>query len=180
MVEKIRETFAQRKELNMSTPKAARDFFNYWYNTSMRDYIASSQAGKYCPLAKVLKVTLPRALICYKDVVPTDLEIQKIMMSFDTIEVNLYALEALDLLIKEGWDIWVLSIGGFDDTVSLLNRTHLSRFTKDNILCCDALRISKPHPKVYSELMRLAVHRTQRIEVRFLTNLRLLFYNLSH
>lgn len=136
----------------------------------MRDYIASSQAGKYCPLLKVLGITLPRALLCFSDEIEigaTEVEIQKIMTSFDTILPDTQALEALELLREadEQWDIWILSDGDYNDASQLLKRNELSGYIKDNILCCDDLRISKPHPKVYSELMRMAVHKTQRIEV---------------
>jgi FMN phosphatase YigB (HAD superfamily) len=89
------------------------------------------------------------------------------MTAFDTILPDTQALEALELLREadEQWDIWILSDGDYNDALQLLKRNELSGYIKDNILCCDDLRISKPHPKVYSELMRMAVHKTQRIEV---------------
>jgi hypothetical protein len=72
----------------------------------------------------------------------------------------------MEILKREGWDIWILSNSGLDDTMHLLDRMQLLHYVGDNLLCCDQLRLAKPHPKIYSELMRLAVHRTKRIEVR--------------
>lgn len=152
-------------------PRLAKQLFTFWYNSALRDYIATSQAGRYCPLLKVLKVTLTRALLCFSDdfeITATDIEMQMIMMAFDTIEPDTQAIQALDMLVLEKWDIWVLSTGGSIDTETLLNRTKLDRYTNNNLLCCDNLRISKPHPKVYSELMRMAVRKTQRIEVYYI------------
>lgn len=167
IIDTIEETFGQQQEFEL-TPRLARQFFTFWYNIALRDYIATSQAGRYCSLLKVLKVTLTRALLCFSDdfeITATDVQIQAIMMSFDAIEPNTEAIQVLDMLILEKWDIWVLSVGGSTETEALLNRTQLTKYTSNNTLCCDNLRISKPHPKVYSELMRMAVHKTQRIEV---------------
>ncbi|KAI7893372.1 HAD-like domain-containing protein [Mucor mucedo] len=166
IIDKIEETFSQ--QAFEMTPRLARQFFTFWYNIALRDYIATSQAGRYCPLLKVLKVTLTRALLCFSDdyeITATDVQIEAIMTAFDTIEPDTEALKALDMLVLEKWDIWVLSVGGTVDTTALLCRTGLDAYTSsNNMLCCDDLRISKPHPKVYSELMRMAVHKTQRIE----------------
>lgn len=164
VIKVISETQVQQKD-----DAIAKEFFSYWYTCALRDYIGTSQAGKYSALIKILKFTLPRALLCFRDGLMrcNETEMQDIMTCFDQIEPDAQAMEALDLLVLNKWDIWVLSVGSMERTESLLDRTGLKKYIGDNILCCDDLNLSKPHPKVYSELMRLAVHRTQRIEVSF-------------
>jgi FMN phosphatase YigB (HAD superfamily) len=164
VIERIKKTLGFKMD-----DRVAKRFFEYWYNYALRDYIASSQAGKYRPLKRVLEATLTRSLLCYFDndeYNTTEVDMEALLASFDAIELDPRALEALQMLKAEGkWDIWVLATGGYQDTVQLLNRADLEKFIGDNILCCDDLRISRPHPKVYSEMMRLAVHKTKRIEV---------------
>lgn len=120
------------------------------------------------PLLKVLEYTLPRALLCFNQSITelTELQVESIMISFGCIEPDSQAIQALDLLVSKKWDVWVLSVGGLESTQAVLHQNLLSKYIGDRILCCDDLKISKPHPKVYSELMRLAVHETQRIEVK--------------
>ncbi|KAG2233132.1 HAD-like domain-containing protein [Thamnidium elegans] len=165
VIETISKTLFRQEHHHLAKP-----FFTFWYAFGLRDYIATSQAGKYVPLIKVLKYTLPRALLCFDQAMMelTDLQVQSIMISFDHIEPDPQAILALDLLVSKKWDVWVLSVGGLERTQAVLNRNLLSKYVNDNILCCDDLKLSKPHPKVYSELMRLAVHKTQRIETFYL------------
>lgn len=104
--------------------------------------------------------------------IPSADEIDRIIATFADLDPAPTAREALQLLKKNGWDLWIATNGGYQSTQALLESKDLLNYfrldgQKDtlNILSCDDLRISKPHPKVYSEVMRLAVHRTQRIEV---------------
>lgn len=169
IIERIEEIFSLRKEFTVTRP-LARSFFYYWYNTALRDYVAASHAGEYRTLLQVLNVTLSRALLCFSEEIEifvTEAETHKLMSAFNDMEPPTQVSEALDLLLEaeEQWDIWVLSNGDYEGAKQLLHKTNLAAYVGDNILCCDDLRISKPHPKVYSELMRMAVHRTKRIEV---------------
>lgn len=151
--------------------KTAKKFFEYWYNYALRDYIACSQAGKYRSLRCVLEATFTRALLCYFDndeCSAAEGDMEMIMASFDAIEPDPLVLQTLEMLKDEGtWDIWILTTAEYAQTIQLLDNANLTRFIGDNILCCDNLRLSKPHPKVYSEMMRLAVHKTKRIEVMY-------------
>jgi FMN phosphatase YigB (HAD superfamily) len=161
VIEKIKEILGLDRQ-------GAQKFFEYWYNVGLRDYIASSQAGKYRPLEQILEASFARTLRCYFDdqYNAIGVDLKAIMMSFDVIDPDPQALEALEMLKAEKtWVIWMLTTGGLEDTVQLLDRADLTHFVGDNILGCDDLRLSRPHPKVYSEMMRLAVHKTKRIEV---------------
>ncbi|KAG2194018.1 hypothetical protein INT47_009909 [Mucor saturninus] len=108
------------------TPRLARQFFTLWYHIALRDSIANSQAGRYCPFLKVIKVTLTRALLCFSDnyaITATDVQIEAIMTAFDTIEPDTEALKALDILVLEKWDIWILSV-----TEDRVNEIHIKDF----------------------------------------------------
>lgn len=146
--------------------KQAKDFFYNWYNTALRDYIATSFAGRYCPLKKVLRATLERALI--NEGHTSQIDKDRFLEVLDAIEPSSDAIEALNILSdKKEWDVWILSTSGNrSETIEFLKRMNMTDYIDtQNILCCDDLRTSRPHPKVYSELMRMAVHRTKRIEV---------------
>jgi FMN phosphatase YigB (HAD superfamily) len=143
----------------------AGPFFTNWYRTALLEYIAISQSGKYQPLLRVLRYTLPR--LCKGFVEPSNQDMDMIIQVFnDQVEPFIDVVKVMEILKREGWDIWILSNSGLDDTMHLLDRMQLLHYVGDNLLCCDHLRLAKPHPKIYSELMRLAVHRTKRIEVR--------------
>ncbi|CEJ03124.1 hypothetical protein RMCBS344292_17113 [Rhizopus microsporus] len=145
--------------------KQAKNFFYNWYNTALRDYIATSFAGRYCPLKKVLKATLERALI--NEGYTSQIDEDRFLEALDAMEPSSDAIEALNILSnKKEWDIWILSTSGNrSETIEFLKRMNMIDYIDtQNILCCDDLCISRPHPKVYSELMRMAVHRTKRIE----------------
>lgn len=93
------------------------------------------------------------------------------MDAFSELTPAATAIDAIELLKKRGWDIWIVTNGSSQGTSELLRKHGLLEHIHDettgelNLFSCDDLRISKPHPKVYSEVMRLAVHRTRRIEV---------------
>ncbi|KAI7861097.1 HAD-like domain-containing protein [Circinella umbellata] len=162
--------FGTNEHEKCKTQSKAERFYFQWMGSSLRDYFGASQAGRYCPLLTVLSSTLPRELMIEGYPVPSKEEMDKVMQVFRQ-EIKPYdsALKALELLKDNKWDIWVVTNGGYANTVSLLSKNNiLDYFRKGddeiNVLSCDDLMISKPHPKVYSELMRLNVHRTRRIE----------------
>ncbi|KAI8141310.1 HAD-like domain-containing protein [Fennellomyces sp. T-0311] len=149
-------------------PTAER-FFYQWLWSGLRDYFGASLSGKYCPLVSILRSTFARAMAVAGYATPSAQEIDAVMETFAKLTLSDTALEALQLLKENNWDIWVATNGAYASTVSLLQDNGiLDYFTTQadeiNVLSCDDLMISKPHPKVYSELMRLAVHRTRRIE----------------
>ena len=148
----------------------AERFFWPWLWTGLRDYFGASLSGKYNPLVDVLRATLARSMIVAGYAAPSAQDIDRVMEAFEKLTPATMVLEALKLLKESHWDIWVATNGGYAYTVDLLRENGmLEYFTladEINVLSCDDLRIAKPHPKVYSELMRLAVHRTRRIEVK--------------
>ena len=162
----LQETF---KEL--ASEQAAKHLFRDWLWSGTRDFFGTSHAGRYVPFMKVLKSTLTRTMLIAGYNAPSLEQIDAIMKTFHELEPTASALDALTLLNEKGWDVWIVTNGSHAATCRLLERVDLLNFFKQdpeqeiNVMSCDDLGISKPHPKVYSELMRIAVHRTQRIEV---------------
>lgn len=180
VIVRLQEVFGNDMK-SLQDPSECKKLFRYWYQWALHDYVACSHAGTYTPLLTVLKETLARALKCYfadeydQDALVADSsQIQTVMKSFDELELDPKAIEAFQLIHEQQqksdvkWDIWVLSSIGYNDTAKLISRQDLlnSYIADSNIHCCDDLKVSKPHPKVYSELMRQAVHNTKRIEVK--------------
>lgn len=165
MIVRLQETF---EEL---TPDKAAHLFADWLLSGTRDFFGSSHAGRYKPIMTVLKSTLTRTMLIAGYNAPSQEQIESIMKAFQELEPTDSAFDALTLLHKKGWDVWIVTNGSYDTTCSMLERAGLLDFFRQgpeqelNVMSCDDLGISKPHPKVYSELMRIAVHRTQRIEV---------------
>ncbi|KAI9499026.1 HAD-like domain-containing protein [Zychaea mexicana] len=166
VIDRLEDVFG--KNVLPMRQNAERLFFQ-WMWSGLRDYFGSSQAGRYCPLMTVLQSTLTRAMIIEGYAAPSKEQTEKVMRAFiEDIKPAASAIEALELLKKNNWDIWVVTNGAYAGTVSLLRQNEIldyfRRGDEVNVLSCDDLMISKPHPKVYSELMRLNVHRTRRIE----------------
>ncbi|KAG0935126.1 hypothetical protein G6F26_009544 [Rhizopus arrhizus] len=164
VIQRVEKVLNTQSNTCINSQKASVFFFN-WYNTALRDYIATSLAGRYCPLKKVLKATLARAL--YHEGLEEPIDEDMMMEVLKAIEPSTTAFDALRLLNEhKEWDVWILSSSGtHEETIEFLKHVGLLDYVNTrNILCCDNLRISRPHPKVYSELMRLAVHQTKRIE----------------
>lgn len=167
VIQRVEKVLNTQSNTCINSQKASIFFFN-WYNTALRDYIATSLAGRYCPLKKVLKATLVRAL--YHEGLEEPIDEDMMMEALKAIEPSATAFDALRLLNNhKEWDVWILSSSGtHEETIEFLKHVGLLDYVNThNILCCDNLRISRPHPKVYSELMRLAVHQTKRIEVTY-------------
>ncbi|CDH59921.1 haloacid dehalogenase [Lichtheimia corymbifera JMRC:FSU:9682] len=161
----LQETFNE-----LASEQAAKHLFRDWFSSGTRDFFGTSHAGRYIPLLKVLKSTLTRAMLIAGYDAPSLEQIEAVMKTFNELEPAVSALDALALFQEKGWDIWIVTNGSHDTISRLLERAGLFHFFRQgsdkeiNVMSCDDLGISKPHPKVYSELMRIAVHRTQRIE----------------
>ncbi|OAD75271.1 hypothetical protein PHYBLDRAFT_166530 [Phycomyces blakesleeanus NRRL 1555(-)] len=160
VIDQLEATFPE----DLPSQKQARIFYYAWLWAGIRDYFGTSHAGRYNSLLSILRATLTRARLVQDMEAPTNEEIDQIMAAFDDLLPMATALECFELLRENNWDIWILTNGSYSSTETLLKKHGLDTFVGDNILSCDDLKISKPHPKVYSEFMRSAVHKTKRIE----------------
>lgn len=121
-----------------------------WFASALRDFFATSLAGDYAPVRAVLEASLPRTLaelgVDGTAEGPTD----PVLAGLSELEPAPGALEACELLRGKGWTLLALTNGGEDATRSLLERAGLlGHFTA--VLSTDAVRVSKPHPRVYAQ-----------------------------
>lgn len=118
-----------------------------WFAQTLRDAFALSLAGSYRPLKEVLEAELPRTLKMI-GVEASPVELSRVVTSFAELEPQLGALESFHILAEAGWKLVALTNGSEDSTRKLLEHAGaLQHFT--NILSCDAIQKTKPHPEVY-------------------------------
>ena len=123
-----------------------------WFAQTLRDAFALSHAGSYQPLREVLEAELPRTM----KVLGIDLnttQMSHVVKSFAELDLQPNALEAFQILIKAGWQLIALTNGSEDSTRKLLERANAIQHLS-NILSCDAIQKTKPHPDVYAMVKR--------------------------
>ncbi|CAO3608744.1 unnamed protein product [Cunninghamella echinulata] len=144
-------------------------------------YLAKSHSGIYKSLIHILQGTLKRIIYKQLQCIPTDKEIDNII---ETYRLNLIptptSIEALELAINNGWTVWIITQNDKENTCNFLKKygfyTEYDDDVDDNhhyskkkkgpiyIMTCDDLQVAKPHPKVYAQVMRKTINRTQKIE----------------
>ncbi|MDV2992552.1 MAG: (S)-2-haloacid dehalogenase [Chroococcidiopsis sp. SAG 2025] len=123
-----------------------------WFAQTLRDAFALSHAGSYQPLKEVLEAELPRTMkLLSVDTNATQLS--HVVKSFAELELQPDALEAFQILTKANWQLVALTNGSEDSTRKLLERANAIQYFS-NILSCDAIQKTKPHPDVYAMVER--------------------------
>ncbi|KAI9313293.1 HAD-like domain-containing protein [Dichotomocladium elegans] len=160
--DKVIDLFVDVFGPEFSTRQSAQCFFYDWFWAGLRDYVAASHSGRYCPLATALKSTLIRACLVHGlTLLPAADQIDQIMAAFGELEPAPSALEALGLLKENNWDIWIVTNASYEATVAMLEKNAITDYfrlqvnartmsypsVELNILSCDDLGVSKPHPK---------------------------------
>jgi 2-haloacid dehalogenase len=129
--------------------RAPKHTLELWFAESLRDFFATSHAGGYEPLARILADALPRTLAELGHEVPAPAHRQYVLEGLQALEPAQGAAEACALLTGAGWKIIALTNGGEDSTRALLGRAGLLSYF-DTVLSTDSIRLSKPHPDVYA------------------------------
>ena len=119
-----------------------------WFAQTLRDAFALSHAGGYRALKEVLEAELTSTLNMV-GIEATAVEVSRVVSSFAELEPQPSALESFRLLAEAGWRIVALTNGSEDSTRQLLERANAQDYFSE-ILSCDAVRKTKPHPKVYA------------------------------
>jgi 2-haloacid dehalogenase len=127
-------------------PAAALDL---WFAQTLRDYFALSHSGGYAPLKEVLTATLPRTLAQMG--VEPDAGGEAAVRAFGELDAAPGAEGACRTLDAAGFRIVALTNSSLDLTGGLLARAGLSAFF-DELISCDSISVSKPHPRVYALL----------------------------
>jgi len=146
----------------LGAPPTALDL---WFAQGLRDAFAWSHAGQYRPLRDVLGAALPRTLRRMGVEVGSS-ESEIVMRTFAELDPAPGAAEACRELAERGWRLMTLTNGGDAPTRELLARSGLAGYFTD-VLSCDAVRKTKPHPDTYrmareraasDELWMIAAH----------------------
>lgn len=119
-----------------------------WFAQTLRDAFALSHAGGYRPLKEVLEAELPRTLKMI-GVEASSVEMSRVVDSFTELEPQPDALESFRILVEAGWKLVALTNGSEDSTRKLLEHAGARQHFTD-ILSCDAVQKTKPHPDVYA------------------------------
>ena len=119
-----------------------------WFAQTLRDAFALSHAGSYRPLKEVLEAQLPRTLKII-GVEASSVELSHVVSSFTELELQPSARESFRLLTEAGWKLIALTNGSQDSTRQLLEHANARQHFTD-ILSCDAIQKTKPHPDVYN------------------------------
>ena len=119
-----------------------------WFAQTLRDAFALSYAGGYRPLKEVLEAELPRTLKML-GVSASSTELSRVVNSFGELEPQPDALECFRFLTEAGWKVVALSNGSEDSTRKLLDHAGALQYFS-NILSCDTVQKTKPHPDVYA------------------------------
>lgn len=121
---------------------------NLWFGQTLRDAFALSHAGSYQPLKQVLEAELPRTLKVL-GIAASDSELAWVLNSFSELELQPDALECFAHLKESGWKLVALTNGSEESTHKLLEKAGaIQHFSQ--ILSCDAVQKTKPHPDVYA------------------------------
>lgn len=128
--------------------------FDIWFSGALRDYFARSHSGSYTPLREVLETTLHRTgrLVGWE---LGDRATSEVMNSLSELTPTEGAEAALNELANAGWQMITLTNSSPELAERLLRRNGLAAHFR-HLLSCDALCVSKPHPRVYQEAMKVS------------------------
>jgi 2-haloacid dehalogenase len=135
-----------------------------WFAEALRDFFALSHAGGYAPLREVLAASLPRTLVAL-EVEHDDAAIERVMATLKELDPAEGAGASIQALTEAEFRILALTNGSEEITRTLLDGAGLYGHF-DELLSCDEIRVSKPHPSVYEmarhrepgELWMVAAH----------------------
>jgi 2-haloacid dehalogenase len=126
--------------------------FDIWFSGALRDYFARSHSGNYTPLREVLETTLPRTarLVGWE---LDDRVTSEVMNGLGELTPTKGAEEAVNELANAGWQIIALTNSSRELAERLLRRNGIEAHFQD-LISCDQLGVSKPHPRVYRAAMK--------------------------
>jgi 2-haloacid dehalogenase len=131
--------------VSLGAPPHALDL---WFAQALRDAFALSHAGDYRPFKDVLEASLSRLLQSLGMNHQPD-RLGEVMATFGELDARTDAAEACETLARSGWQIIALTNGAEESTRRLLKHGGLFGYFQE-LLSCDRIRKTKPHPDVYA------------------------------
>jgi 2-haloacid dehalogenase len=135
-----------------------------WFAQMLRDAFALSHAGGYRPMREMLEATLGR-ILAQAGMEARPATVERVMAAFGELDPLPGAGEACRRLAGAGWKLITLTNAGTEATRRLLSRAGLEPLFAE-MLSCDMIEKTKPHPDVYGlakehavgELWLIAAH----------------------
>lgn len=131
--------------VELGAPSAA---LGLWFAQTLRDAFAWSHAGRYRPLKDVLEAALPRTLAGFGVDADPD-RVAAVVASFGELDPQPGAEEAVSMLAEAEWHLLTLTMGSAESIDRLLSRAGMRQHFAE-LLSCDAIATTKPHPDVYA------------------------------
>lgn len=126
--------------------------FDLWFAGGLRDYFARSHSGAYAPLKEVLETTLSRAARLVHWEIDRG-SISEVMASLGELSPLEDAGSVLSRLKAAGSQMIAVTNGSHELVQQLLERSGFDGLFS-TVISCDELGVSKPHPRVYEEVLR--------------------------
>ncbi len=128
----------------------AKTLFFAWFYAAQRDFTYVSLAGRYSPIAEVLRLTFRRA--CQVVDIPgdavSDEDVASIMQAFKSMGPREGLKECIDGLRDAGWDVYAVTNGGVETSLAYYRNAQIE-LDEEHLLSCDNLRVAKPDVRVY-------------------------------
>ncbi|KAJ8107216.1 hypothetical protein OPT61_g9018 [Boeremia exigua] len=138
----------------------AKTLFFSWFYAAQRDFTYVSLAGRYKPIAEVLRLTFKRACLIVN--VPADAvsdeDVACIVQAFKSMEPREGLKECFDGLREAGWDVYAVTNGGVETSLAYYRNAGI-KLDHAHLLSCDDLGVAKPDVRVYE---RAQDHLTKR------------------
>jgi 2-haloacid dehalogenase len=131
--------------IELGAPPAA---LALWFAQTLSDAFAWSHAGRYRPLKDVLDAALPRTLAQVGVEAGPD-RLAGVVATFGELDPQPGAEEAVSMLGEAGWHLMTLTMGSVESIDTLLTRAGMRQHFEE-LLSCDAVAKTKPHPDVYA------------------------------
>lgn len=125
-------------------------FFSFFY-AAQRDFTYTSMAGRYTPIAQVLKLTFRRACMIV-DLPPdqiTDEDVDAVMEEMKRLRPRTGLKECFDGLREAGFDLYGVTNGGKQTSLGYYKLAGID-LDEDHLLSCDDISVAKPDHKVYT------------------------------
>lgn len=124
-----------------------------WYSRLLRDGMALTLAGTYCPFSQVAAASL-ESIMAQQRIQPTPARVDGVMAAFRDLPLQPDALPALEALAGADVRVVALTNGGADATRALIERAGVEKCF-ERIISVDEARSWKPAAQVYLHAVAL-------------------------
>lgn len=154
-IDQIQARLGSKMPKDRTRPFDPSALFFGWFFAAQRDFTYTSLAGKYTPIAQVLKGTFIRA--CAVVDIPIDIvsddDISAVMAEMMKLPPRPGLKKCYDGLRDAGWDVYGVTNGGKETSLKYYELAGIE-LDAQHLLSCDEISVAKPDPKVYANTHR--------------------------